>query len=265
MNNIPKDVEIILNEYFKVFNNNLPNLIDSFYLTGSIVLDDYHEGKSDIDFVGVINRDITSKDLVTLKKIHKEISSKYHKTALDGSYVTLQQIGKLDQDIGPVIYFDGKKIRYDCRSGNAGIVTWFMLKNYGITLIGDIPDNYLSNINVNDLISYVKLNANSYWVNWVEKASMNFSIKSMVTLSPQGVEWGVLGISRLYYTMHEGDVASKYQAGEYALKKVPTSFERIIKEALRIRKGEDGKSYYRSPFRRRKDMLLFMRYMINQF
>lgn len=187
MNNIPKDVEIILNEYFKVFNNNLPNLIDSFYLTGSIVLDDYHEGKSDIDFVSVINRDMTSKDLVTLKKIHKEISSNYHKTALDGSYVTLQQIGKLDQDIGPVIYFDGKKIRYDCRSGNAGIVTWFMLKNYGITLIGDIPDNYLSNINVNDLISYVKLNANSYWVNWVEKAYMNFSIKSMVTLLKPGV------------------------------------------------------------------------------
>lgn len=65
--------------------------------------------------------------------------------------------------------------------------------------------------------------------------------------------------------MHEWDIASKYQAGEYALKKVPTSFERIIKEALRIRKGEDRKSYYRSPFRRRKDMLLFMRYMINQF
>ncbi len=87
---------------------------------------------------------------------------------------------------------------------------------------------------------------------------------SVLTLFGQKVEWGVLGISRLYYTMHEGDIVSKYEAGKYALDRVPPDFEMILKEALRIRKGE-SKSYYKSPFRRRNDTIRFMTYMIRQF
>lgn len=265
MNTLPEEVEIVLNEYFKVFNTNLPNLMESFYVIGSLVLNDYHPGRSDVDFVSVIKRGMASEELNILKGIHKKISSKYHKTVLEGSYVTPQQIDKLDNDIGPVVYFDRKKVRYDDKSGNVGIITWLMLKNYAITLIGKQPEHYIPNIDVSDLVSYVQLNANTYWVEWTEKAGNNLSITGISALFEQKVEWGVLGISRLYYTMHEKDIVSKYEAGVYTRDKVPKSFKRIIKEALRIRKGEDKKSYYRSPFRRRKDMLLFMRYMINQF
>lgn len=264
MNTLPKEVEVVLNEYFRVLNTNLPNLMESFYIVGSLVLNDYHHGKSDVDFVSVVNRDMNLRDLKIIKEIHKKISYKYHKTVLEGSYVTTQQIGKLNKDIGSAIHFDGKKIRYDNKSGNVGIVTWFMLKTYGMTIIGQKPDYYISNIGINDLIYCVKLNADTYWVNWTEKASKNFSVKGVYTLFEQGVEWGVLGISRLYYTIQEKDVVSKYKAGEYVLENVPTSFGKIIKEALRIRKGENKKSYYKSPFRRRKDMILFMKYMINQ-
>jgi hypothetical protein len=140
-----------------------------------------------------------------------------------------------------------------------------MLKNYGMTLVGKQPDHYALNIDVEDLINYVKLNADTYWVNWTEQASKNLSINGVFTLFEQGVEWGVLGISRLYYTIHENDIASKYEAGKYVLDKIPTHHERIIREALRIRKAENESSYYKSPFRRRRDSLLFMRYMINQF
>lgn len=265
MNTLPKEVELILNEYFTVFNIDLPDLMESFYLTGSIVLNDFHEGKSDVDFVAVINREMNSKDLSNLKKIHKGIRSKYRKIVLEGSYITPQQIGKSDKDVGPAIYFDGKKIRHDHKSGNASIITWVMLKKYGMTLIGKKPEHYIPNIDINDLVTYVKLNVNSYWVNWTERAAKTLSKQGIFTLSPQGVEWGVLGISRLYYTMHEGDVTSKYQAGEYVLERIPIKFENIVKEALRIRKDEGKKGYYKSPFRRRKDMLLFMEYMISQF
>ncbi|MCZ3365961.1 aminoglycoside adenylyltransferase domain-containing protein [Methanobacterium veterum] len=85
-----------------------------------------------------------------------------------------------------------------------------------------------------------------------------------MVLFGQKVEWGVLGISRLYYTMYEMDIVSKYEAGKYVLEGVPPDFEKILKEALRIRKGE-SKSYYSSPFKRRKDTLSFMWYMIPQF
>ena len=264
MNTLPDEVELVLNEYIRVFNRNLPDLLDSFYLVGSLVLNDYHEGKSDVDFVALINRDMTPDELNILKGIHKEISSKFPENVLDGSYVTPQQIDKLEK-WGPIIYFDGKSFRCDLQSGNVDIITWFMLKNYGITILGKQPEYYVPNINVEDLISHVRLNVNTYWFNWTDKASKHISKESFFTLFEKGVEWGVLGISRLYYTIHEKDIISKYGAGEYVLEMVPAKFERIIKEALRIRIGRNRKSYYRTPFRRREDLLLFMNYMINQF
>jgi len=263
MDLLPKDVEIVINYYLNVFNAKLPDLVESFFIVGSIVLNDYREGKSDIDFVSVINRDVTPDEVNTIKEIHKEISSKYPESKLEGSYVTPQQMGKPDKDMGSILYFDGN-LKYDCKSGNASIVTWFMLKKYGITINGKLPEHYVSSIDVDDLVNYVKINANTYWAKWTERISRKLSVDSVLTLFGQKVEWGVLGISRLYYTLHEGDIASKYEAGKYALSRVPPDFEMILKEALRIRKGKTG-SYYKSPFKRRKDTIRFMEYMISQF
>jgi len=264
MKTLPKDVEVVVNHYLKAFNEKLPDLVESFYIGGSIALDDYHAGKSDVDFVCLINRDLEISEMKIIEEVHKEIISKHPKKVLDGSYVLTEQFGKLDEDIGPTIYFDGKKIKYDGKSGNVGIVTWFILKKYGITLVGKTPEHYIPPIDSNDLVSYVQLNANTYWANWTERASKKFSVNGLLTLSGRKVEWGVLGISRLYYTLHEKDIVSKYDAGKYVLERVPSKFSRILKEALRIRKGE-SKSYYRSPFKRRKDTLLFMKHMIHQF
>jgi len=264
MGSLPKEVEVVVDHYLQVLNAKLPDLVESFYISGSIALNDYHPGKSDIDFVCLINRDLKFSEMKIIERIHKKIRSKHPKQLLEGSYVTQKQLGKLDGDMGPVIYFDGKKIRHDDKSGNAGIVAWFMLKKYGITIIGKPPEHYIPYINIDDLVSYVQLNANTYWAEWTEMASKSFSVDGMSTLFGRKVEWGVLGIARLYYTMHEGDIVSKYKAGKYVLGNVPPNFSRILKEALRIRKGE-SKSYYNSPFKRRKDTLLFMRYMIRQF
>ncbi|MCK9152611.1 aminoglycoside adenylyltransferase domain-containing protein [Methanobacterium alcaliphilum] len=264
MDTLPNEVKKVLNDYLSVFNLELPDLLESFYLIGSLVLNDYHAGKSDVDFVAVIKRDMNPRELSILGKIHKEINHKYSKTTLEGSYVTSRQLSNLN-NMGPAVYFDGRQIRNDLNSGNVGIITWFILKNYSISVIGKSAGYYISNIDVDELIDYVNLNVNTYWVNWTEQASKTISIESIFILFEQGVEWGVLGISRLYYTMHKKDVVSKYDAGEYVLKNTPISFERIIKEALRIRKGLDKKSYYNSPFRRKKDTLLFLHHMLNQF
>ena len=264
MTNLPKDVKVVINDYLGIFNAKLPDLMRSFFIVGSIALNDYCECKSDIDFVCVIKRDMNSSEVNTIKEIHKELSSKYHENTLEGSYVTPHQIGKPDKEIGPVLYFDGKNMKHDCKSGNVGVVTWFILKEYGITITGDPPEHYVFSIDVDDLLDSIKLNANTYWAKWAENASRKLSVNNISTLFGQKVEWGVLGIARLYYTLHEGDVTSKYGAGKYALDRVPPYFEKILKEALRIRKG-GSKSYYNSPFKRRKDTILFMDYMVRQF
>ena len=64
----------------------------------------------------------------------------------------------------------------------------------------------------------------------------------------------------MYFTMMEGDIASKGKAVEYGLTCLPEYTHKILKEALRIRKCEKG-TMYNSRFVRRKDMIDYMDYL----
>jgi len=134
--------------------------MESFYLIGSAALNDYN-GKSDIDFISIIKKEINTSEVEKIKEIHKKMGSKYPKSKLKGSYVTPKQVKVLDKNEVPVVYFDGKHVRDNGKSGNTGIVAGFILKNYGITVTGKPPEHYVPHIYVDDLVSYVKLNANT--------------------------------------------------------------------------------------------------------
>jgi hypothetical protein len=73
----------------------------------------------------------------------------------------------------------------------------------------------------------------------------------------------VLGISRLYYTFNEKERTSKIGAGEYALKMVSYKGHVMIQESMRARTG-NRKSYYKSPFQKRKDGLHYMDYILEK-
>lgn len=73
--NLPEDVEIVITDYIDIFNTKLPDLMESFYLIGSVVLNDYHKGKSDIDFISIIKNEINTSEVEKIKEIHKKIGS----------------------------------------------------------------------------------------------------------------------------------------------------------------------------------------------
>jgi hypothetical protein len=112
------------------------------------------------------------------------------------------------------------------------------------------------------ITEYIKDNINSYWNNWVGRArsSLDCYLESLF-FSEEMVEWGVLGVTRQYYTLKEKDVTSKSKAGEYALLNVSNKWKEIIKEALRIREGVRTSNYI-SPIKRRNDTLNYMDFII---
>ncbi|MET9291358.1 aminoglycoside adenylyltransferase domain-containing protein [Streptomyces sp. NPDC003077] len=62
----------------------------------------------------------------------------------------------------------------------------------------------------------------------------------------------MLGVSRLHYTIATGEITSKGGAGAYALKTFGDTWEPVLAEALRLRRGEPGPSRFRTAFRRRR-------------
>lgn len=239
----------------------LGNDLIGIYLTGSVALDGYHDGKSDIDFTVVMKPPLEERQISELKIIHREILKKYPKNLFEGHYITPDVLGKSINETEPVVSYHNGKIVKDYHGIN--IVTWFTLKKYGVSVCGLPAKDLHFEAPEHELLKYVINNVNSYWAQWLSQASLNISKKSIFALSKQAVEWCVSGLSRMYYTLSEKDITSKDQALGYALRHAPRQYERIIKEAQYIRTGRDQKQYH-SRMKRRKDMIQYMDYMIRE-
>ena len=85
----------------------------------------------------------------------------------------------------------------------------------------------------------------------------------LASLGPWATEWGVLGVTRLHHTLAGGEITSKYGAGLYAMRRFPLRWHRVIVEALRIRRGDPGRSIYRTPLGRRRDLLAYVAAVID--
>lgn len=70
-------------------------------------------------------------------------------------------------------------------------------------------------------------------------------------------------MSRLHYTLATGDITPKYGAGQYALRRFDARWQRIIRESLRLRRGEVSASLYQTAFGRRRDALAFLSMVID--
>jgi hypothetical protein len=111
---------------------------------------------------------------------------------------------------------------------------------------------------VDVLVSWCLHNLDSYWRRWHAQHARLLSRGGLAALGTWAPAWGVLGVSRLHYTIATGEITSKEGAGIYALETFPARWQRVLQECLRIRRKEGGTSLYVSPLARRADALAYM-------
>jgi Nucleotidyltransferase domain. len=263
MGYIPKKVKLIIDKHIEMIEERLPNLLEGYYIYGSLSLGKFHYGSSDIDFIAVINREVNKEELEILKYIHNSINKKYRKTTLDGMYVMEEDIESIGKEENRSLRFNDGKFEGYIRL-NRNSIDAYQLRKCGITIIGKEIEEYNLEVNFDILLNEMRNNLNSYWVNWMNGCKKFMSSKYIGSfVSLKNIEWGVLGISRLYYTFNEKDITSKVGAGEYALSKVPSKWHNIIKESMKLR-NDSKDSYYNSISKRRNDALEYMDYIIKE-
>lgn len=98
---VPLEINRILDYYVSEISNILPTLIEGVYVTGSIPLGDYYSRKSDIDLITIL-KCIPGKDIINkLGSIHRSIEKTYSHPKLNGYYLTVDGI-KNDQITSPL-------------------------------------------------------------------------------------------------------------------------------------------------------------------
>ena len=253
---LPDDVETVMRAYLCFSDEWLPARITGLYIVGSVALDDYQPGQSDVDFVAVTDDALTPSELVQLEQIHSKLWRKASRPKLDGAYVTWLELRADPVGLSAPYCLDG---RFASSGGfAANPVTWHMMHRHRIPVRG--PAEPIVRHDVELLRKWCRENLQSYWAGWVHGARTRF-IRLLVSLSREATVWGVLEVTRLHATIKTGDILSKSAAGTYALEVFPPHWSPIIQDALGGRLGHNATSY-RNAFARRGDALAFMEYVI---
>jgi Aminoglycoside adenylyltransferase, C-terminal domain/Nucleotidyltransferase domain len=254
---IPEPIHPLLENYVLLTSKELPNLISGFHIVGSIALGEFNELFSDIDFVAVLNREISQVDIERLITIHKRIEKDFPNWKLSGCYLQIYDLGRFENDIKPHPYYhDGKFHTEGYFEINS--ITWWTLKHHGIAIIGKEAADLPFTVDWNLLIAKMKQNLNSYWVSWTNRMD-----RFLVMFSDWGIQWTVLGVLRQYYTLRENSIPTKRRAAEYALASLPIRWHSLIQEAIDIREGKT-KLHYRSKIVRMIDAVRFLKYVIQK-
>lgn len=253
---IPQMIQPMLDTYFRLMDQCLPGFLSAFYLHGSIALGAFDPRYSDVDFIAIASRSLSIDDIASLEAVHRSLLAQFPESKLDGSYMQPSDLGKFDKDISPYPYFNQGVFEVGKHDGNA--ITWWVLKNKAVTLLGSNPKDLPFTVDMDELIVGMRENLNTYW-----KSYTRIGTRMAWLLNDQGIQWAVLGVLRQYYTFHERGITSKIEAGEYALDHLPERWHRLIREALRIRRDE-GVSQYGNPVMRAVGAVRFLNDIIRR-
>lgn len=253
--NLPEPAQSVLAAYLRAMDQETPSLLACFYLHGSLALRAFNAYSSDIDFVAVLSRHCTPQDIEHLRHVHTVLAREHPVPKMEGSYRMPEDLGRFEETILPGPCCKGG-VFYPEAYHDINSVTWWVLKNRGITLHGVAAQDLDFTVDMGLLVEQMYENLNTYWRNYLIQP------RRIATLwTDDGIEWMVLGVLRQYYTFRENDITSKTGAGEYALAHLPARWHQLIREALALRAHTEDATY-QSRTRRAIDAWLFLNYLI---
>jgi len=210
------------------------NLVGS-YLVGSLASGDF-DSDSDVDFLVVINTELTPANTQNLQDIQRKIHQMdcYPARHLEGSYVTLRDLNDW-HIVGKkkLYYFDNGSTSYEwSMHDNNWHVRW-ILRERGIPLIGPEPETLLPPIPIDELREEVK--ASMHIIKQFFEESLDQPLNFFN--SQFGQSFVVLTCCRILHTLHTGEVQSKKAGAIWAQQAVDPTWRNFIERAWADREG----------------------------
>jgi hypothetical protein len=254
---LPPPADALVSLYLELVDAEAPGLIAGLYLVGSLGLDDFRPGHSDVDFVAVVAAPIEPPLLGVLERVHAQLTARLPQQLFEGIYLTPDDLRGEPAEVIAVPYVHQHRFQAAGRF-ELNPVTWATLARHGIAVRGPAVADLAIRDDPAVLDRWTRQNLVEYWRPWQARHSRLLSWPGLSALRPWATEWGVLGVSRLHYTLTTGRITSKYGAGLYAMRRFPRRWHRPILEALSIRRGNGVSSVYRTTFARRADLLRYV-------
>jgi hypothetical protein len=249
-------VRQLVDDYLAAVDAAVPGRVVGLYLVGSVALQDFRPRASDVDFVAITDTPVSAAELAALERAHATLAARHRRPHFDGAYVTWRDLAGDPADAAPGA--GSHEGRLHRREGGCDPVTWHTLASHGVAVRG--PDRAELSVWTDRpaLAAWTRQNLDDYWRVWLRRSSRLLSWPGLACVHPWGPAWGVLGVSRMHYTLATGAIISKHGAGLYARHAFDPRWRRIVDECLRLREGGPGRGHYGSPFARRREALAFV-------
>lgn len=237
---IHNEVKEVMMLYSGRLKEMFPGQVLGVYLYGSTVLGAYHPKSSDIDFATLFSRELTSEELIKLSHLHKEVKAINPLVKkFECEYLSLDEQNKLLlQKSFP--YFEGTKCKGKRKVMKIAV---HQLVHNSYAVCGPTFSTYYSETAWEEIVKEMKYNLNHYIAN---KAS-----KKYLFLFDNLVEFIVLTLCRVYYTLKTGKIISKELACKEVIIDFGARYSEILHEALRIRARAQSKSSYKNRWERK--------------
>jgi hypothetical protein len=229
------------------------------YVVGSAVLDDWVEGASDVDFIGVLTSAANPATIAALEAVHAKLQM------TDGIYVTVEQLRTAPADAGQAPHaWEGRVWISD---DHVIPVWWHSLARSGVPLRGPDPVSLDISIDRQALVDWCRANLRDYWEGWARQGADPTTPTARALTTDWGVAWCVLGVLRLHYSIETGEITSKSAAGRYGLEVMDARWRPLIAQALSLRATPEptiAPAQTRKLADRRDQVIQLMRLLIDQ-
>ncbi len=212
-----------------------------FYVVGSAATGMLRPGRSDLDFVATLSGSgLDARELGRLRRLQlaRWLAALAGDVAIrrrwplvcNGIYVHERDLRRSPGEVTPVAAHVAGRFRAATREGfDVSPVTWRNLAEHGVALRGPEPAQLAVRLDREELRSWLLASLDGYWLRWAARARR----RAAITPFPRrAAAAGVLGVSRVHYTLATGEIASKPQAGRYALETFDARWGPLIEDAI---------------------------------
>jgi len=225
----------VLNMFVDEISAELRENLVGIYLVGSIASGDF-DLDSDVDFLVVTKTELTEAHMKTLQDIQIKIHNIdcYPAKHLEGSYISIGDLNNWNI-VGEkkLYYFDNGSTTYEQSThDNQWHVRW-ILRERGITLVGQKPETILKSIPLNEMFSEIKTTMLQVMKLFEDEINRPLSFFN----SRFGQSFAVLTYCRMLHSLHTGTVQSKKAAVKWAKQFVNPKWVKIIDQAWKEREG----------------------------
>lgn len=269
---LPTAAERAAHRYMAHADRAIPGRIIGFYVVGSAALGAFQNGRSDLDFVAIVDRPLEGHELDRLRRAQRrmflggfggavwQVPWRWPITC-NGVFVQREDLARSPLEVAAVASHVGGKFS----SGSAfdvNPVTWWVLAEAGVRVRGADRAQLAVYRNDADLRRWTVSNLESYWRRWAREVR-GTGLVAAKALAMRYVAWGVTGTSRMHFTIATGRIVSKAEACEYALEVFGARWRGLLEETRAYWVGGSRVSGYGSRVVRRSDTAEFVNEVID--